>query len=89
MQQTPTPAQIDTARVIFRFGIRVTIIVACSAFAQTSFADALALLFLIAIGPCFLWATLRREPAFGPSLTNWDEAAAYACLAALAQKFAA
>jgi hypothetical protein len=45
-------------------------------------------LLLLSITFCFVWGALRREPVFGPSLTNWDEAAAYACLATLASKFA-
>jgi hypothetical protein len=90
MQQasSPTPEQINTARVIARFGLRLAIVVFCAAFAQTSFAYAMVVLLLLSITFCFIWGTLRREPVFGPSLTNWDEAAAYACLATLASKYA-
>jgi hypothetical protein len=30
------------------------------------------------------FASIRREPVFGPVLTHWDEAAAYAVMAHLA-----
>jgi hypothetical protein len=87
-QASPTPEQIDTARVLARFGFRLAIVVFCAAFAQTSFAYAMVVLLLLSITFCFVWGAIRREPMFGPALTNWDEAAAYACLATLASKFA-
>lgn len=84
----PTPEQINTARVIARFGLRIVIVVSCAALAQASFAYALAMLLVLSIAFCFIWGTLQGEHPLGPSLTNWDEAAAYACIASIAFKFA-
>ncbi len=86
LQQPPTPELINTARIIVRFGLRLAIVLFCAALAQTSFAYAMAVLLMLSITFCFVWGAVRREPVFGPSLTNWDEAAAYACLASLAFK---
>jgi len=38
---------------------------------------------LMSVGMCAAWAVMRREQLFGPGLSNWDEAAAYGCLASL------
>lgn len=52
--------------------------------AQAGYANAVAALLTILIVLCAVWGLIRREHVFGRSLSNWDEAAAYACLASLA-----
>lgn len=84
----PTPEQIRTVRVIIRFGLRLAIVLGCAAVAQVGFAHAVSVLLTLSITCCAIWGTLQGEPLLGPSLTNWDEAAAYACIAAIALKFA-
>jgi len=37
---------------------------------------------------CVVVASIRREPVFGPVLTHWDEAAAYAVMGHLAPALA-
>ena len=88
MQPAPTSHQIDSARVLIRFVFRLVILLTFAGLAQTSYANAVSVLFTMSIALCITWGTIRHERILGPSLTNWDEAAAYACLALLAFKLA-
>jgi hypothetical protein len=73
----------NSARVLFRFGLRLVVLVSFASLGQSGYARALLALLLMSVAMCAAWASARREPVFGPSLTNWDEAAAYGCLASL------
>lgn len=73
----------NSSRVLFRFGLRIIVLVSFASLGQNGYARALLALLLMSVAMCAAWAGARREPLFGPSLTNWDEAAAYGCLASL------
>ena len=73
----------DTTRVLFRFCLRLVVLLSFASLGQNGYARALLALLLMSVSMCAAWAGARREPFFGPSLTNWDEAAAYGCLASL------
>lgn len=77
----------NTARVIARFIIRVPVLLSCATLAQTSYAYTLAVLLTLSITFCSSGGRPSRA-VVGPSLTNWDEAAAYACIASIVFKFA-
>ena len=73
----------SSSRVLFRFGLRIIVLVSFASLGQQGYARALLALLLMSVGMCAAWAVMRREPLFGPALSNWDEAAAYGCLASL------
>ena len=75
--------RVGSSRVLFRFGLRLIVLLAFASFGQNGFPRALLALLLMSVGMCAAWAMMRREPLFGPGLSNWDEAAAYGCLALL------
>jgi hypothetical protein len=77
------PFQINSARVLIRFGLRLIVLFTFAGLGQNGYARALLALLVMSIGLCAAWAVLRREPPFGPTLSNWDEAAGYGCLASL------
>jgi len=74
---------LDSSRVLFRFGLRMIVLLAFASLGPSGYARALFALFLMSFGMCSAWAVMQREPLFGPGLTNWDEAAAYGWLASL------
>lgn len=83
MQPTLNSPHANTSRVLFRFGLRMVVLMPFASLGQNGYARALLALLLMSVAMCAAWAGARREPLFGPSLTNWDEAAAYGCLASL------
>jgi len=70
-------------RVLFRFGLRMVVLATFASLGPQGYTRALFALLLMSVAMCAAWAGARREPLFGPSLNNWDEAAAYGCLASL------
>ena len=83
MQPTLNSPRANTSRVLFRFCLRMVVLVSFASVGQNGYARALLALLLMSVAMCAAWAGARREPLFGPNLTNWDEAAAYGCLASL------
>jgi hypothetical protein len=73
----------NTVRVLFRFCLRLVVLLSFAGLGQNGYGWALLALLLMSVAMCAAWASAQREPLFGPSLTNWDEAAAYGCLASL------
>ena len=73
----------NTVRVLFRFCLRLVVLLSFASLGSNGYAQALLALLLMSVAMCAAWAGARREPLFGPGLTNWDEAAAYGCLASL------
>jgi hypothetical protein len=73
----------DSARVLFRFGLRLIVLVSLASLGTSGYLRAFLALLLMSAVMCVGWALARREPLLGGSLTNWDEAAAYGCLASL------
>ena len=68
---------------MFRFGLRMIILIIFAAFGSIGFGKSLvALLWMSAILSAVIGA-VRREPPFDTALNHWDETAAYAALCAL------
>jgi hypothetical protein len=84
MQPHQVNAADDSTPVFIRFGVRLAILIALAFVTQIGFAQAFPRLLLLAGLFCSLWAIVRREPMFGPTLTHWDEAAALVVLSGLA-----
>ena len=84
MAQLPNLSrQLNSSRVLIRFGLRVVILACFAAFCSIGFARSLATLLWMSIILCAVVGTMRREPVFHTSLNHWDETAAYAALYAL------
>jgi hypothetical protein len=73
----------SSSRVLFRFGLRLVVLVSFASLGTSDYLRAFLALLLMSALMCVGWALARREPLLGGSLTNWDEAAAYGCLASL------
>lgn len=84
MQKTPDIPYFGSTYALTRFIVRLAIFGAFAAFSPNGFGRALANLLILAVVYCVIAAAIRREQAFGPALTHFDEAAAYAVIAVLA-----
>jgi hypothetical protein len=74
------PRDLTSGQVLFRFCVRMSILVGFSAFGGVGFSRSLAALLAMS---AVLSATLgmaRREAPLGAVLNYWDEAVAYAAL---------
>ena len=71
------------SRVLFRFGLRLVVLVSFASLGTSGYVRAFLALLLMSVLMCVGWALARRELLLGGRLTNWDEAAAYGCLASL------
>jgi len=71
---------LGSVQVLFRFSVRVAILLAFSAFSGVGFSRSLAALAAMSIILCAVLATVKREAFFGAALNYWDEAVAYAAL---------
>ena len=88
MAQIPNlPQEVQSTRVLVRFGLRVIILVIFAAFASIGFGRGLAALLWMSIILCAVIGAMRREPPFGPVLNHWDEMVAYAAMFALVSVF--
>jgi len=92
--QTPNHVrQITSGRVATRCGLRVAMVAALAYYSPHGFARTFVLLLAVCAGLAAIFATLRHEPVFGPTLTHWEESALYAVLcflsAALFEQFSA
>jgi len=74
------PRDIRSHQVLFRFCVRMTILIVFSAFGAVGFARSLAALAAMSTLLCAVLATMKREAFFGAELNYWDEAVAYAAL---------
>jgi hypothetical protein len=82
-QYPDLPRESKSIQVMFRFGLRMIILVVFAAFASIGFGRSLvALLWMSTILSAVIGA-IRRELPFESFLNHWDEAAAYAALCAL------
>jgi len=85
--QEPRPIishALHSSQVLFRFVLRLVLLSAFASLSTRGFGTALALSAIF----CVVVASIRREPVFGPVLTHWDEAAAYAVMGHLAPALA-
>lgn len=81
-------SSFNTIRVLVRFSLRLVVLMAFASLGTNGCLRAFLALLLMSAAMCAAWAIARREPLLGPSLTNWDEALAYGCLASLTAAFA-
>lgn len=80
--------QPSSAAVVLRFAVRMLILIAFASIGTIGFARTFEALLTMAAIYCCAMATLRRDAPFGPVLTNFDEAAAYALCALVVSKAA-
>jgi hypothetical protein len=74
------PRQLESNRVLLRFGIRIFILTGFAAFSHVGFGRSLAALLGMTMILCAVVGTIRREAPFGRVLNHWDEALSYAAL---------
>jgi hypothetical protein len=84
MPKTPDISAFGSAYALTRFFMRLAIFGIFAALGQQEFGRALANMLILAVVYCVVAAAIRREQPFGPQLTHFDEAAAYAFIADLA-----
>ena len=85
MPHTPDiPRDFGSAQPLTRFFLRLVIFSIFAAFGSQAFGKTLEGLLVWAVFYCIFAAAIRREKPFGPALTHFDEAAAYAVIARLA-----
>jgi hypothetical protein len=82
--QRPTiPHQLSSSQVLWRFVLRLLLLSTFATFSTQSFGTTLAALLTLSATFCAVLGAMRREAMFGPVLTHWDEAAAYAVIGRL------
>jgi hypothetical protein len=84
VEPRPTiPHQFNSSQVILRFVFRIVLLSAFAAFGTQGFGMMFAALLALSAIFCAVVGAMRREAMFGPVLTHWDEAAAYAVIGRL------
>jgi len=73
----------QTIRVIFRFWLRMAILLIFAAFSSARLDRVLMLLLLMSAILSVVLAVLKREEPLAPVINHWDEAIAYAALCCL------
>jgi hypothetical protein len=82
--QRPTiPHQLSSSQVLWRFVLRLLLLSTFATFSTQGFGTTLAALLTLSATFCAVLGAMRREAMFGPVLTHWDEAAAYAVIGRL------
>lgn len=84
MPHTPDIPHFGSAQALTRFFLRLVILSYFAAFGSQGFEKTLESLLVLAVFYCMVVAAIRREEPFGPVLTHFDEAAAYALIVPLA-----
>ncbi|HEY1309824.1 MAG TPA: hypothetical protein VGF02_02660 [Pseudolabrys sp.] len=84
MRKSPDIPAFGSAYALTRFFMRLAIFGVFAALGQQEFAKTLANMLILAVAYCVVAAAIRREQPFGPILTHFDEAAAYAFIAVVA-----
>jgi hypothetical protein len=85
MPHTPDISRnFGSAQALTRFFMRLVILSIFAALGSQGFGKTLEGLLAFAVFYCIFAAAVRREQPFGPALTHFDEAAAYAVIAGLA-----
>jgi hypothetical protein len=82
------PQQLNSPQVIFRFVCRLVLLITFATFGTQGFKTAFAGLLALSAIFCAVVGAMRREAMFGPVLTHWDEAAAYAVIGLLVSALA-
>ena len=84
MPNTPNiPRELGSAYVLTRFFLRMLILSVFSTLGSQGFGKTLESMLVLAALYCIFAGAIRREAPFGPVLTHFDEAAAYAVVARL------
>jgi hypothetical protein len=82
--QRPTiPHQLSSSQVLWRFVLRLLLLSTFATFSTQGFGTTFAALLTLSATFCAVLGAMRREAMFGPVLTHWDEAAAYAVIGRL------
>jgi hypothetical protein len=81
------PQQLNSPQVLWRFVLRLVLLSAFASLGTRGFGAAFASLLALPAIFCVIVGAMRREAMFGPVLTHWDEAAAYAVIGRLASAF--
>jgi hypothetical protein len=81
--KSATPHQLNSSQVVFRFALRLALLSMFATIGTQGFAKTFAALLALSVIFCVVMGTMRREGLFGPVLTHWDEAAAYAIIGRL------
>jgi len=84
MANTPDMPRLGSAYALTRFLMRLAIFSVFAALGQQGFGKALSNMLILAFIYCIAVAAIRREQPLAPGLTHFDEAAAYAGIAAVA-----
>ena len=84
MPHTPDIPHFGSAQALARFFLRLLILSIFAALGSQGFGKTLESLLVLAVFYCIPVAAIRREEPFGPVLTHFDEAAAYAVIGRLA-----
>jgi ABC-type uncharacterized transport system permease subunit len=85
MPNTPDISRnLGSAQALTRFFLRFVILTIFAMLGSQAFGKTLESLLVLAVLYCVFSAAIRRETPFGPALTHFDEAAAYAIIACLA-----
>ena len=72
--------QLNSSQVLFRFVFRIVLLSALAILGTRGFGTTFASLLALSAIFCAVVGAMRREVMFGPVLTHWDEAAAYALI---------
>jgi hypothetical protein len=83
MPRTPDIPHFGSAQALTRFFMRLVILSVFAALGSQGFWKTLEGLLGLAVFYCIFSAAIQREKPFGPVLTHFDEAAAYALIAHL------
>jgi len=81
MKPEPTIShQLSSSQVFLRFVVRLAILSTFAIFGTQGFGTTFATVLAFSAIFCAVVGAVRCEPMFGPVLTHWDEAAAYAVI---------
>jgi hypothetical protein len=84
MRPSPTIShQFSSSQVLLRFVLRLALLSTFAIFGAQGFGTTFATLLALSAIFCAVVGVVRREAMFGPVLTHWDEAAAYAVIGRL------
>ena len=78
------PRALGSIQVLIRFALRMVLLGVFAALGSEGFGKTFASLVTLAVFYCIFAAAIRGELPFGPVLTHFDEAAAYAVTGGLA-----
>jgi hypothetical protein len=84
MKPKPTIShELSSSQVLLRFVLRLALLSTFAIFGAQGFGTTFATLLALSAIFCAVVGAVRCEEMFGPVLTHWDEAAAYAVIGRL------